>query len=85
MFFLDNDKLTLVHYCDAGNRPRMTGAVDGDKAQFQLVDVSGAMTYGHMHGAAFSFVDADHHSEEWTYMTPQGKPVLAHIDLTRKK
>ena len=85
MFYLDNDKLMLVHYCDAGNRPRMTARVseDGKKIEFDFADLSGGNNYGHMHHAVFTIIDANHHTEEWTYMMPGDKPVHARGDLQR--
>ena len=84
---VDADRLTLVHYCDAGNRPRMVGKVtpDGKTVEFDFVDVSGSTQYGHMHHAVFTMIDANHHTEDWTYMTPGDKPVHAHFDLQRTK
>ncbi|MGC2695388.1 MAG: hypothetical protein WA738_06310 [Candidatus Angelobacter sp.] len=56
---------------------------DGKKIEFDFVDVSGATQYGHMHHASFTFIDADHHTEEWTFMMPGDKQVHAHMDLQR--
>jgi hypothetical protein len=86
MLYLDAGTLTLVHYCDAGNRPRMTAKVspDGKKLEFDLVDVSGGLKYGHMHHAVFTVIDANHHTEEWTYMLPGDKPIHALFDLYKK-
>lgn len=85
MFYLDGDQLSLVHYCDAGNRPHMVArpSPDGKKIEFDFVDLSGGNNYGHMYHAVFTFIDADHHSEDWTYMMPGDKPMHAHMDLKR--
>jgi hypothetical protein len=85
LIYLDGDVLTLVHYCDAGNRPRMVGKVspDGKTLEFEFLDLSGGNQYGHMHHAVFTFIDADHHIEDWTWMGPGDKPVRAHFDLQR--
>jgi hypothetical protein len=87
MIYLDGDRLLLTHYCDAGNRPRMVGTMspNGQTVEFQFLDVSGSTQYGHMHHAVFTAIDANHHTEDWTYMQPGDKPVHAHIDLTRTK
>lgn len=85
MLYLDDDRLTLVHYCDAGNRPRMQARVtpDGKKVEFDFVDLSGGNKYGHMYHAVFTPIDADHHIEEWTYMLPGDKPIRATFNLKR--
>jgi hypothetical protein len=85
MLYLDSDRLYLTHYCDAGNRPRMVArtSADGKTVEFDFIDVAGSTEYGHMHHAVFTFVDANHHIEDWTYMMPGDKPVHAHFDLQR--
>jgi hypothetical protein len=87
MFYLDGDRLLLTHYCDAGNRPRMVGKMspDGKTLEFDFLDIAGSTQYGHMHHAVFTMVDANHHTEDWTYMMPGDKPLRAHFDLQRTK
>lgn len=87
MFYVDGDRLTLIHYCDAGNRPRMVArsSPDGKKVEFDFQDLSGGNEYGHMYHAVFTAIDANHHTEDWTYMMPGDKPVHAHFDLQRVK
>src|SRR5579863_2957531 len=87
MLYLDGDHLTLVHYCDAGNRPRMTARTspDGKKVEFDFADLSGGNEQGHMYHAVFTTIDANHHREDWTYMMPGDKPMHAYMDLQRSK
>jgi hypothetical protein len=83
MLYVDGDQLTLIHYCDAGNRPRMTGKMspDGKIVEFEFKDISGSMKY-HMHHSVFTVIDASHHTEDWTFMM-NDKPIHAHFDLRR--
>jgi len=87
MLYLDGDRLLLTHYCDAGNRPRMVAKTspDGKTIEFDFLDVAGSLQYGHMHHAVFNIIDANHHTEDWTYMEPGDKRVQAHLDLQRVK
>ncbi|HTW59500.1 MAG TPA: hypothetical protein VMD99_15325 [Terriglobales bacterium] len=85
MIYLDGDHLNLVHYCDAGNRPHMVArkAGDGKTVEFDFADLSGGNEDGHMYRAVFTFIDPNHHSEDWTYLMPGDKPMHAHMDLKR--
>jgi hypothetical protein len=88
MMYLDQDRLLLTHFCDAGNRPRMTGKLspDGKILEFEFLDVAGNTQHGHMHHAVFTFIDENHHSEDWTFILKGDKGdkmVHAHIDLQR--
>jgi hypothetical protein len=87
MMYVDSGQLTLVHYCDAGNRPRMTAKAspDGKTVEFSFQDLSGSNENGHMYHAVFTIIDANHHTEDWTYMMPGDKPMHAHMDLERSK
>jgi hypothetical protein len=87
MIVVDGDRLLLTHYCDADNRPRMAGrmSADGKTVEFDFLDVTGNLQYGHMQHAVFTAIDANHHTEDWTYLRPGDKPVVAHFDLQRTK
>jgi hypothetical protein len=58
---------------------------DGKTVEFDLVDISGGTQRGHMQHAMFTVIDANHHTEDWTYMMPGDKPMHAHFDLQRAK
>jgi hypothetical protein len=85
MLYLDDGRLLLTHYCDAGNRPRMAARTspDGKTVEFDFLDVAGGTQYGHMDHAVFTIIDANHHIEDWTYMMPGDKPMHARMELKR--
>ena len=85
MLYVDGDQLNLIHYCDAGNRPRMTGKTspDGKTVEFELADVSGSKKNGYMAHSVFTYIDANHHTEDWTYSMPGEKLVHAHFNVHR--
>lgn len=87
MIYLESDRLMLVHYCEAGNRPRLAARQSRDPktVEFDFVDISGSTTPAYRYRFAFAIVDADHHTEDWTFMLPGHKLLHAHFDLRRTK
>jgi len=86
VFYVENDRLTLVHYCDFGNRPLMVArpSTDGKTLEFDLVSYAGSNQIGHVSHGVFTILDANHHIEDWTFALPGDKPpVHAHFDLKR--
>lgn len=85
MFYVENDRLTLIHYCDYANRPHLVAlpSKDGKTVEFELVDFSGSNEAGHISHGVFTVIDTSHHLEDWTFIMPDGKPVHVHIDFRR--
>ena len=88
MFHLDGpNRLLMTHYCGAGNQPRMQGSLspDGKTITFNFVDATNLATpdAGHMQRLVLSMLDANHHTEAWTY-SDHGKEMKEFFDLHRK-
>jgi hypothetical protein len=85
MIYLEDNRLLLTHYCDSGNRPRMEARVsaDGNTVSFEFLDLTGPAHKGHMNRAVFTFKDASHHVQEWTYVMPNGAQVRVRSVLRR--
>ena len=86
MFNMDGDRLLMTHYCAAGNQPRMVAdaSPDGKLITFRFLDGTnlGGPNAGHMHHVVFRMPDADHHTEQWTFM--QGNQTINEsFDLQR--
>lgn len=90
MIHLDGDRLMLTHYCATGNQPRMVGkmAPDGKAVAFDFLDVTNfnGTQPGHMQRVVLTMLDANHHTEDWSFMTQDGK-LQEHqlFDLQRQK
>jgi len=85
VFYVDSDRLTLLHYCDFGNRPRLVArpSTDGKTVEFDLVDAPGSNQVGHVSHAVFTIIDANHHIEDWTFTLADGTLVHGHLDFKR--
>ncbi len=88
MFNLDGDRLLMTHYCAAGNQPRMlaTASRDGKTLTFDFLDATNLTSpdAGHMQHLVISMQDANHHTEEWSFVD-HGKEMKEVFDLWRKK
>ncbi|MBZ5721939.1 MAG: hypothetical protein LAO03_16320 [Acidobacteriia bacterium] len=88
MYTVDGTRLLMTHYCGAGNQPRMVGTMspDGKTLTFNFLDVGNLASpaAGHMHHAVFTFADADHYSEQWTWLQ-DGTEQVESFALQRKK
>jgi hypothetical protein len=89
MIHLDGpNRLLMTHYCGAGNQPRMTASTspDGKTISFDFFDATNLATpdAGHMQRVVFTIVDANHHTEDWTFAAGQGKEMKEFFDLKRK-
>jgi hypothetical protein len=87
MIHMDGDRVLLTHYCSAGNQPRMQASAspDGKTITFDFVDATNLSSpdAGHMHRVVFTFVDANHHTEEWRFLD-HGKEIVEKFDLQKK-
>lgn len=87
MMYLEGDRLLLTHYGGEGNRPRFEGKLtaEGNSIEFSFVDVSGGTQRGLMKRMTFTFVDANNHVIDVTYMLPDGKAIEARGQFKRTK
>ncbi len=86
MFHMDGDRLLMTHYCGAGNQPRMKVIRSDTKSvSFEFMDGTNiGPGEGHMQRVTFTQPDADHHSEEWTFLD-HGKETQEVFTLARVK
>lgn len=87
VIYVENAHPTLIHYCEAGNRPRLVARNSPDQktVEFTFADISGSTKPAYLHDFAFNIIDADHHTEDWTFVLPGDMRLHAHFDLKRTK
>jgi hypothetical protein len=89
MFHLDGpNRLILTHYCGAGNQPRMqaSSSPDGKTITFDFFDGTNIASAeaGHMQTVVIAMLDANHHSELWTFKD-HGQEMKEFFDLRRSE
>src|SRR5580658_2736723 len=85
LIYVDGDRLMLVHYCDAGNRPRLVArkSASPKTVAFDFEDISGSTAPAYLHNISFTVIDEGHHTEDLTFFMADGKELHAHFDLKR--
>ena len=87
MIHMDGGRLLLTHYCAMGNQPRLTATTspDGKTITFNFLDATNLASpdAGHMQSVIFTFIDPNHHTEEWRFVD-HGKEMVEVFDLQKK-
>ena len=87
MFHLDGADLLATHYCAAHNQPRMK-LVSGGDPNVLVFEFRDGTNIGpddvHMQSVKITFVDEDHHYEDWSSID-HGKIETMRFDFHRKK
>ncbi len=89
LFYVEDGKLALTHYCMLQNRPLMREEKTSNPAQIVLVcpktENAKIETEDHMHQVTYTFIDADHVKADWV-LYKGGKSDSTHsFELARKK
>ena len=87
MFHMDNNDLLATHYCAAHNQPRfrLVPSADPKVLTFEFKDATNLSrpTAPHMVGLKITFLDANHHYEDWTFLA-KGQRSTTRFDFHRK-
>jgi hypothetical protein len=88
VFHPDGANIMGTHYCSGHNQPRFVAepAKDPKVLEFKFKDITNLSQpeAGHIEGLIITFIDADHHTEEWIYRE-NGKVSQTTFELARKK
>ena len=89
LFYVEDGKLALTHYCMLQNRPVMREEKTSNPAQIVLVcpkaENAKIEAEDHMHQVTYHFIDADHVKADWV-LFKGGKADSTHsFELARKK
>jgi hypothetical protein len=85
MFHPDLKDILATHYCAEGNQPRMklVPSAAPNQLTFEFKDGTNIPAGGsHMQKLVITFVDANHHVQEWTHRD-KGKDMTGRFDFHR--
>jgi uncharacterized protein (TIGR02246 family) len=88
VYYVDDGDLALVHYCTAGNQPRMMlkPAANPDDLAFRCVGGANMKERdSHMHSARIRILDADHIAGEWSSVKDGKVQWVAETTLERQR
>lgn len=87
VIYLDSNRLMMIHYCEAGNRPRLVASTLPDKkiVRFYFEEISGSKEPVYLSNFTFNIIDANNHTEDWTFTLSDGSNLHAHFDLKKTK
>jgi hypothetical protein len=88
MFHMDGSDLIAIHYCAAHNQPRFRFVANPEPkvVAFEFKDATklASPSTPHMVAVKFTFVDPNHHIEDWTSVA-NGQTSTRRFDFRRKQ